>query len=95
MPKFVFTFHECDGNITADGVAREAVNLDAARELATERAREIMAAEVRKGRLCISCWIVISDQSGHYLATVQFFDALEVRGGACNVAGPDRAITHQ
>ncbi len=75
MPRFHLNMNEC-GDVTVDQEGQELANLEAARSLAIERARSIMAAEVGRGRLCLSCSIRIQDGGGTLLLTVQFREAL-------------------
>lgn len=79
MPRFHLRFHECDGSIADVGDAVDAENVDEARAAAIVRARAVMAEEVKNGRLCLSCWIVISDDHGNNVHTLQFGDAIEFK----------------
>ena len=76
MPSYHLKFHNCDGAVTDVAMAIEAADLAAIRTIAIEYAREIMAEEVRKGRLCLSCWIVISDASAGNVMTLHFGEAI-------------------
>lgn len=79
MATFYFDLHEC-GFVVEDEVGRELSGLGAARDQALEAARDLMSAEVRKGRLCLSCHIEIRDASGEVLHTFRFEDALVISG---------------
>ena len=76
MASFRFRLHECDGATSEAGSLVEAADLAAARLIAIQRARGMMAEEIKKGQLCLSCWIVISDERGDNVATLQFGDAI-------------------
>lgn len=79
MPLFRFNLSEC-GTLFADEEGREALDVDAARAIALTAARDIMAAEVKEGRLCLSCRIDISDERGNVVATVPFSEAVTITG---------------
>lgn len=58
----------------------ECETLVMARTIALEAARDIMAAEVREGRLCLSCHIAIEDSLHHSVMMVPFREALQISG---------------
>ena len=76
MPTYQLKFHECDGSVSDAGTLVDAADLASARDAAIMRAREIMAAEIMRGRLCLSCWIVISDERGDNQDTLQFGETI-------------------
>ena len=78
MSTFRFRYHECDGTVSDLSSNMDISDLSAARRLALAQAREIMAGEIRRGRLCLSCWIVISDEHGNNVATLHFGDAVDM-----------------
>ncbi len=78
MTLYFFHLHEC-GLLTSDKEGREmpvAADLHAA---AVREARAIMCAEVREGRLCLSCRIEVADEDGPVMF-VPFRDAVAVSG---------------
>jgi hypothetical protein len=79
MALYLFHLHEC-GTILHDAEGREAADLEAARGLAVETAREIMCDEIRHGRLCLSCKIEIMSEEGKPLLDVPFREAIEISG---------------
>ncbi len=79
MPLLWFNLSEC-GTLIADEEGREVLDLDAAWAIALTAARDIMAAEVKEGRLCLSCRIDITDEAGSIVATVPFSDAVTITG---------------
>jgi hypothetical protein len=48
-------------------------------EAANERAREMMADDIRKGEVCFSSYIDITDESGAHVSTVEFQQAVTIR----------------
>lgn len=58
-----------------------ASGLDAARQKAVAGAREIMAAEILNGRLCLSTLIEIMDENKLVLTQARFKDLVCVSGG--------------
>ncbi len=77
--RMFFHLLEC-GSVTSDEEGVELANLDAARSEALRAAREVMSAEVREGRLCLSCQIDITEGDGTPLMTLPFRDALVISG---------------
>lgn len=79
MPRFFLNLDEC-GSRTIDEDGFEADHLEAAREAGIKAAREIMASEVKAGKLCLSCRIEVTDGDGVVLVTVPFREAVKVSG---------------
>lgn len=79
MPRFFFHLHEC-GTVIEDDEGIELADLAAARDQAIHNARDVMAGEVRAGRLCLRCVIHIHDTGGARVETVRFREALTVEG---------------
>ena len=77
MPVFFFHLTEC-GSVTEDWEGREFPDLDAARVEAIASARDVMAHEILKGELCLSCHIDIAARSGEVYDRVVFRDAISV-----------------
>lgn len=79
MPTYFLHLHEC-GTVTEDDDGLELPDLAAARRVATEAARDVMAGEVKQGRLCLSCCIVIGDREGGEVDRIPFRDVLAITG---------------
>jgi hypothetical protein len=77
MTRFFFNLDEC-GERTIDDEGFELAHIEAARAAAINAARDIIAAEVQKGRLCLSCRIEVTDAAGEIFLTVLFRDAVEI-----------------
>jgi len=79
MERFFFHLDE-DGTILEDVEGIELPNLNAAQASAVQAARDIMAHDVSKGWLRLSCAIDIADYAGHHLLKVAFRDAVTISG---------------
>lgn len=79
MHRFFFHLHEC-GVVTQDEEGRMLPSFEVALEEAVAAARDLMAAEVKSGRLCLGCHIEIVDAYGITLAIVPFDEAVSVSG---------------
>lgn len=79
MARFHFNLHEC-GDIVIDEDGVERADLAAVRTEAIEAAREVMGAEVKQGRLCLSCHIEVTDEHGERVLVIPFRDALTITG---------------
>ena len=79
MAIYYFNLHECGTPLLAEeGV--EFPDLEAAREEAVRAARDVMASEMKEGRLCLSCCIMIEDAERVEIARVDFRDAVAISG---------------
>ena len=76
---FYFHLDEC-GARTRDDEGTDLPDLEAARSHATVQARDIMAAEVKDGRLCVACRIDVANEAGTIMDVVWFADALTITG---------------
>jgi hypothetical protein len=79
MLRYHFNLHEC-GSVLSDEEGLVLPDDEAARKNAINEARSIMAAEVRSGKLCLSCCIDIRREDGEPVASVLFKDAVSVTG---------------
>lgn len=79
MARFFFNLSEC-GSLTPDPDGRECEDADAAFDVAVREARELMAAEVKRGKLCLGCHIEVTDASHDTVAVVRFRDVLKIVG---------------
>ena len=77
--RYFLHLHEC-GTVVTDQEGDEFADLAAVQAEATKAARELMAAEVAKGQLCLGCCIVIEDESGGEVGRVPFRDVVTVSG---------------
>lgn len=77
MANFFLHLHQC-GIVYPDEEGRSFANLEAARRTALVNARELMADEMKSGRLCLGCRIDIADEHGRVLDVVPFKNAVEV-----------------
>lgn len=79
MPRFFF--HIVDGaGVAADEDGLDLRDLAAARDVALEGARDILAAEVKSGKIDLSWRIDVVDQGGAVVLTLPFSDAVLVAG---------------
>jgi hypothetical protein len=77
MPRFFF--HVVDGvGIASDEDGLELENIAAARDVAVEGAHDILAAEIRYGRIDLSWRIDVADEGGAVVLTLPFSDAVRV-----------------
>ncbi|MDP8913861.1 MAG: hypothetical protein M3N39_09840 [Pseudomonadota bacterium] len=79
MGRYFFNLYEC-GTLIPDEEGREC-DFVSLREKAVRDARDIMSAEVKKGQLCISCWVEVIDAAGNLVLAVPFSEALEITSG--------------
>jgi hypothetical protein len=79
MPRYFFHLYEC-GTTIADDEGRELSDTAAIHEAAFREARSIMAGEVQKGELCLSCRIEVLDENGRPMFVLPFREALNVTG---------------
>lgn len=86
---FRFYFHlEMCGRVYPDEEGRSLSDLEQARASAILDARDLMAAEVKAGWLCLACRIDIADGGGAVILSVPFHEAIDF-------SGPDRTCEHQ
>ena len=76
---YYFHLNEC-GDATEDEEGSEFADLPAATASAIRDAREIMCAEVKDGKLCLGCCIIIEDGAHQEVSRVWFRDAVAVTG---------------
>jgi len=79
MARYFLHLHECEIR-TEDEQGFECETLLAAQSIAMDAARDIMAEEVRAGRLCLSCHIAIEDSDHRWVMTVPFAEAVKING---------------
>ncbi len=79
MARYYMHLHEC-GSVCEDLEGRELASPAVATAQAVRAARELMAAEVQAGQLCLSCYIAIHEEGGSEIARVRFSDAIRLSG---------------
>lgn len=79
MERYFFNLSEC-GSVSVDEEGVELADLDAVRAFAILAARDLMAGEVRSGRLCLGCSIDIRDAHGRQVLVLPFREAVTVSG---------------
>lgn len=79
MARFFFDLHEC-GAVYPDEDGQNLTDAAQARSIAIQAARDLMSEEVRRGSVCLACYIVISDAQRHEVMTVPFREALTITG---------------
>jgi hypothetical protein len=96
MPRFFFHLHDC-GRLVSDEEGREFPSIEAAVARAQIEARELLADEIRDGRLCLGCQIeVVEETTGRtiivpFSSTVQLQSAVVERSNALLVELPPPA----
>jgi hypothetical protein len=79
MARYYLHLHEC-GTVYEDMEGIELSDPDAAAVTAVYAARELMAAEVQAGKLCLSCFIAVHDETGRQIVKVPFAEAVDLTG---------------
>lgn len=80
MPRYFF--HVVDPEHTVDEEGRELPDLEAARALAVESARELVCADVSNGWLNLDHSIEVRDEHGATVLTVTYREAFQIAGAA-------------
>lgn len=78
MARFYYHLHEC-GTVCEDpeGVEQTA---DQVRATALEAARDVMCGEMRRGKLCLSCSIIVENDTKQEVVRVPFREAVAITG---------------
>lgn len=77
MPRYFF--NACNGEgFVLDEEGVELADLPAARKFAIDNARSMMAGDVQDGRLDLSSFIEVEDESRELLFTLSFAEAVDV-----------------
>lgn len=79
MERYFFHLHECGTHIP-DDEGRDLAGIEEARSEAFRAARDVMAAEVQAGKLCLGCRIDVRDRHGSLVLTLPFSDASTISG---------------
>ena len=80
MQRFFFRVVECGGKVLEDPDGMTLADAEEARSQAKEDARELMAADVKAGELCLGCHIEVDDEDGVRVMDVPFREAIRVSG---------------
>ena len=75
MARFFFNLHE-RGYALIDEEGADFINADAARLNALHETRQLMAADISNGHLCFACHIEVQDETGNFILSVAFQDAI-------------------
>lgn len=75
MPLYYFHLIEC-GELVIDPEGLELVNIEAARASATRAARDVMASEVKEGRISLSCCVVVENEWHQEIDRLPFANAV-------------------
>jgi hypothetical protein len=78
MPHYYF--HVFNDDITVDEEGQDLADLDAARAIAIESARDLACASIRHGHLKLDHRIEIADEDNARLMTVTFREAFRIEG---------------
>ena len=76
MPRFFFLI--ADGDVYEDEEGQEHADGDAAMAAALTAARELIAEDVKDGHISLRDKIVVSDEHGAVVGTLNFKDALTI-----------------
>ena len=76
MPRFFFHLRDGESLDDPDGIFLP--DTRSARLEAIRNARDIMAEDVRRGRLALSSWIEVTDENGEAIFAVPFAEAVDI-----------------
>ena len=76
MPRFFFHIRDGESIDDPDGIYLP--DTRTARQEAVRSARDIMAEDVRRGRLPLSAWIEVTDENGEAIFALPFTEAVEI-----------------
>jgi hypothetical protein len=79
MPGYFFNLYEC-GKLILTDESCDLPDMGAVHSRAVKEAREIMAAEVQKGELCLSCRMEVLDEELRPVLILPFKEALKLTG---------------
>ena len=81
MAQYLFHLHEC-GDIIEDEEGRELASAADALDQAIREARDLMAAEVASGKLCLGCHIEVVNAATGKAFSVPFRSAIKIEDAA-------------
>ena len=76
MPRFYF--HIFDDTVSMDECGQVADDIEAARVIALDGARELVCEQVRRGYLNLENYILVAGEQGQELCRIQFREAFTV-----------------
>ena len=76
MPRYYFHLH--NDLLARDEEGRELPDLATAREEAIRGARDLIAEDIRRGKVTLSHWIEIEDDAGQHLLTVRYGEVVQI-----------------
>jgi hypothetical protein len=74
-----FYFHIFDDIVSMDECGQVADDLEAARAIALDGARELVCEQVHRGYLNLENYIVLADEQGEELCRIEFREAFTVQ----------------
>ena len=77
MPRYFFHLHNDVETVDREGMVLP--NLGAAKAQAVRAARDVMAGNVRQGRISLGDWIEVEDEQHRQVLAVRFSDCVEIR----------------
>lgn len=77
MPLYFFNLRD-RGELIEDEEGSELPDVTAAEQVAIHSARDLMAADIRRGRLFLDNAIVITDEAGGIVSTITFREAIDI-----------------
>jgi hypothetical protein len=79
MARYHFHLHEC-GTTILDEEGLDKSDMESVYQEALIGARELMCAEMMKGRLCLGCHIEVQNEAGNVVLELPFTEAVTVKG---------------
>jgi hypothetical protein len=79
MARYFFNLSEC-GTLLRDEEGRDVSDAGQLHQLAVREARQLMAAEIEDGHLCLSCRIEVLDAEQRPVLILPFREAVAVTG---------------
>jgi hypothetical protein len=79
MARYHFHLHEC-GTFIPDEEGVEKRDMESVRHEALRAARELMCAEMMRGKLCLGCQIEVQDAAGEVVYILPFKEGVAITG---------------
>ena len=79
MPRYYMHLNDGNGSLE-DDEGQELAGDDAAHSVAISAARDIIASDVREGRLDLASFVEVEDERHQPLFTIRFADAVRLTG---------------
>jgi len=74
-----FYFHVFDDTVSMDEAGQVAADLQEARAIAVDGARDLVCEQVHRGYLNLENYIVVADEQGLELSRIEFREAFQIR----------------